>query len=109
MDRHAREMECPAWCAGEHHDQERLDDQWHRSSAVAVPVMERGKTARDTSVTAVELEVFLEQHVLDDVSWVTFGAGDDVQRCSTISRESPERLTRSLTQAVRLRGGPRTA
>lgn len=102
MEQGQRGAGCPVWCVAEHGDEERLEDRWHRGREAVVPVVERGRLSGDDSLNVAELSVLLERHVLDGEDWVTFGPGEDVERCFTVSRESAGRLARALKRAAEM-------
>ena len=87
---------CPRWCNGVH-DHPAHESAAHRSDPWPVAVIERraGTGASFDRVAATDLAVGVEVRWGDTWIWIT--PDDDVRRGLVLSRESAQRLARTLT------------
>lgn len=100
--------ECPAWCAGEHADQDHPSDRQHQSEQDWQPaIMLNRRLARDPAgavrrdVEAAEFCVVAFRYAGDWQTWVAV-ANDD-QRIE-VTRESAHRLHAALGRLLDLLG-----
>lgn len=93
---------CPAWCTGDHHQGDMVDDREHQSSSVEVPGVEQVTSVVGSLVErhqeAIALDIVLHQHVGEGEEWVFVGVDD---RWFDLSRETAERLSASLCSVLR--------
>ena len=95
---------CPAWCVGDHREEDHPDDRQHRSASVAVPVVVRRTAVQHDALVraaeSAEFEVGVSRRDGEQDTWLYLGEGPGASL--EVSAESAERLL-AAAQA-RLRG-----
>lgn len=95
---------CPSWCIADHETDQQLEDRWHESSIVEVPIVESEDRFTNhgwqLEEVAVTLAIALEQHLTSTEPTVVFGPGDDRLRNYRLTIESTRRFMRVLEQLL---------
>lgn len=93
--------ECPAWCIGDHHEDDHPDDRIHDSDgqtvSVALHPSQRLTRAGDDG-EASELIIVTSRRAGDQAEWTYIGEADRARQYLNLSRDSARRLASALAR-----------
>lgn len=95
---------CPAWCSGDHRNQEHPADRRHESAYLVIPIIQPldGGTAAGDAVEADELNIVAVRRVGARETWVALASESQALE---VSAESASRLHDTLGTLLSLLNG----
>lgn len=101
-----QQEKCPPWCVADHEHQGDVDQRWHYSACVELPLVELaplGDAMGGKLVdTAVVFDVGLERPWGSTATYVLLGVGAERARTFCLTLESTERLVAAVQDVARI-------